>query len=262
MSDGHIAYFAEKGVASLVVTNPRRMNAMTLGMWSSVPALVARAMDDPSVRVIVVSGAGDKAFCAGADISEFGDQRTGEEAVRAYDEAVSLATRALAEAEKPVLALIRGLAFGGGLALALSCDLRIAATTARFRIPAARLGLGYAYESVEALVARIGLGPASDLLLTARIVDGAEAERLGLLTKAWAPGIFEDKASACIGLIAQNAPLTLRALKKSLMETQKPHGQRDRAGAERLIEACFRSADYLEGQASFLEKRTPAFRGL
>ncbi len=262
MNDEHVSYGAQAGVASLVITNAARMNAMTLDMWLSLPALVRRAQDDAGVRVIVVSGVGERAFCAGADISQFSVQRTGAPAVRAYDEAVAAAMNALAEAEKPVVALIRGLAFGGGLALALSCDLRLAATTARFRIPAARLGLGYAFDSVEALVARVGLGAASDMLLSARIVEGAEGERLGLLTKAWAPEIFESEAAAYIALIAQNAPLTLRALKRSLIETQKPHEARDRAGAQRLVEACFSSADYREGQAAFLEKRTPHFRGV
>ena len=168
---------------------------------------------------------------------------------------------AVTNVSKPTVARIRGYAFGGGLALALCCDLRIATDGSRFRIPAARLGLGYGMRNVEALVHRIGLGPASDLLLSARIVDGVEGERLGLINKMWPASEFDTKADEYIGGIATNAPLTLRALKRGLSETAKPHGDRDRAAVDALVAACFVSSDYKEGQAAFKEKRAPEFRG-
>lgn len=261
MSEARVDYACADGVAQITLRQPARLNAMTFDMWASLPALVARAEDDARARVIVLRGAGEKAFCAGADISQFGDKRTGDEAVRAYEEVVAGAMRALSQARKPTLARIRGVAFGGGLALAMCCDLRLGAADARLRIPAARLGLGYAYESVEALVARVGLGPASDLLLSARVIDGVEGERLGFLTKAWPVAVFEAEADAYVAGVAANAPLTLRALKQALLETQKPPAERDRAGAQALADACFRSADYKEGQAAFREKRAPQFRG-
>jgi enoyl-CoA hydratase/carnithine racemase len=261
MTGPQIDYEAAQGVALLTINQPAKMNAMTFDMWSALPGLVARAENDAAVRVIVLTGAGDRAFCAGADISQFGEKRTGEDAVKAYEQAVGAGMDAVADARKPVVARIRGVAFGGGLALALCCDLRIGSADSRFRIPAARLGLGYAFANVEALVHRIGLGPTSDLLLSARIVDGAEAERLGLVNKTWPSETFETSAQDYIAAIASNAPLTLAALKKSLVETAKAHGERDRTGADALVAACFRSEDYKEGQAAFKEKRVPDFKG-
>jgi len=261
MSPPGIDYAAREGAAILTLNQPSKHNAMTYDMWLAVPELVARAEADGAVRVIVVTGAGDRAFCAGADISQFGEKRTGEEAVKAYEQAVTAGMGALANAAKPTLARIRGYAFGGGLALALCCDLRIASDDARFRIPAARLGLGYAFSNVEALVHRIGLGPASDLLLSARVIDGEEAQRLGLVNKMWPGAEFDAQALAYIDAIAGNAPLTLRALKRALAETAKAPGDRDRAAVDALVAACFVSDDYKEGQAAFREKRAPRFTG-
>ena len=261
MSDAFIDYVRAGAIARIVLTQPARLNAITFDMWASLPALVARAEADADTRVIVVEGAGDKAFSAGADISQFGEQRSAGEAARAYEAAVRVGLDALAGARKPTAALIRGLAFGGGLALALCCDLRLASTDARFRIPAARLGIGYAFASVEALVARVGLDAAADLLLTARTMNGSEAERLGVLTKAWPAGAFEAEARDYIAAIAANAPLTLHALKRALVECRKPPGERDRARMDELVDACMGSADYIEGQAAFREKREPRFRG-
>lgn len=261
MSEPRIDYLAKDGVATLTINQPAKMNALTFEMWTAIPGLVARAEEDRTVRLIVLTGAGDKAFCAGADISQFGTKRTGEAAVQAYEVAVLGGMEALTQAKKPVLARIHGIAFGGGLALALCCDLRIASSDSRFRIPAARLGLGYAFSNVEALVHRIGLGPASDMLLSARIVDGAEAERLGLVNKTWPVTGFAAAADEYIAAIATNAPLTLMALKKSLSETAKAHHERDRDGADALVARCFSSEDYKEGQAAFKEKRVPQFKG-
>jgi enoyl-CoA hydratase/carnithine racemase len=261
VTDAHVAYHAQNGVARLTLTQLARLNAMSFDMWASLPALVARAEADADVRVIELRGAGERAFCAGADISQFGERRTGDDAVQAYEDAVAAAMAAVSEAEKPSVARVRGVAFGGGLALALCCDLRFGETTARLRIPAARLGLGYAFANVEALVARLGLGPASDLLLSARAIDGCEGERLGVFNKAWAPEAFEREADAAVAAIASNAPLTLKALKFALRQCAKPFDARDRAAADALVAACFRSDDYQEGQAAFREKREPRFRG-
>lgn len=261
MSAASINYQTEDGVAVITLNQPAKHNAMTYDMWLALPDAVARAESDPGVRVIVLTGAGDKAFCAGADISQFGEKRTGDKATKAYETAVSDGMGAVTQAAKPTLARIRGYAFGGGLALALCCDLRIATDDSRFRIPAARLGLGYSFSNVEALVHRIGLGPASDMLLSARIAVGQEAERLGLVNKVWASEDFDSQAQDYISAIASNAPLTLRALKAALSETAKPLHERDRAGVDALVAACFTSADYKEGQAAFREKRIPQFKG-
>lgn len=261
MSEASVNYSSENGIATLTISQPAKMNAMTYDMWLSVPGHIAAAEADHTVRCIVVTGAGDKAFCAGADISQFGEKRTGEEAVKAYEVAVTSGMKAISDASKPTIARIRGYAFGGGMALAMCTDLRIAASNAKFRIPAARLGLGYAFSNIESLVHRIGLGPASDLLLTARIVEGVEAERLGVVNKMWSVEEFDSAAAAYIAAIAANAPLTLGAIKKALVETAKPYDSRDRATVDALVAACFTSADYKEGQAAFKEKRTPNFSG-
>ncbi|MBM3607424.1 MAG: enoyl-CoA hydratase [Alphaproteobacteria bacterium] len=261
MSEATVDYSAANGIATLTINQPAKMNAMTYDMWLAVPAHIARAGADRDIRCIVLTGAGEKAFCAGADISQFGEKRTGEEAVRAYEAAVTAGMKAISDADKPTIARIRGYAFGGGMALAMCTDLRIAADNAKFRIPAARLGLGYAFSNIEALVHRIGLGPTSDLLLTARIVDGPEAERLGVVNKMWPAADFEMASGEYVSAIAGNAPLTLKAVKKALVETAKAHGDRDRNAVEALVAACFASADYKEGQLAFKEKRAPVFRG-
>ncbi len=261
MSEASIEYSSAGGVAVLTINQPAKMNAMTYDMWLAVPECIARAEADRDVRVIVITGAGEKAFCAGADISQFGEKRTGEEAVKAYEMAVTSGMKAISDAKKPTVARIRGFAFGGGMALAMCTDLRIASDNSKFRIPAARLGLGYAFSNIEALVHRIGLGPTSDLLLTARIVDGTEAQRLGIVNKMWTGDVFEAEADAYIGAIAGNAPLTLAAVKKALTETARAHGDRDRKAVDELVAVCFRSADYKEGQAAFKEKRAPQFKG-
>ena len=262
MPEAEIRYSVTGGAAHLVIARPAKLNAISHDMWRSIPALVRRADEEGGVRVIVIQGEGVRAFSSGADISQFGDMRSAGEAAIAYEAAVGAAMNALADAGKPTLALVRGLAFGGGLALALCCDLRLGPRDARFSIPAARLGIGYAFGAVEALVSRIGLSAAADLLLTARVIDGGEAERMQLLTKAFAPQSFEAEAKAYVDSVAANAPLTLRALKQALNECRKEQGQRDRARMDALVAACMASEDYLEGQAAFRDRRPPDFRGV
>lgn len=256
-----IRYLAEGAVARLIIDQPARMNAMTLEMWQNLPRYIEKAETDKAIRLITLEGAGDKAFCAGADISLFQHQRSGEAAVLAYDSAVDNASEALATAKKPTLAVIRGICFGGGFALALCCDLRIARAEARFRIPAARLGLGYGFSSIQHLIHKLGTGPVTDLLLSARILGAEEALQLGVLNATWSAKEFETEAAAYIGRIAVNAPLTLRAIKAALIQLAKPESQRDLGIVEKEVAACFVSADYREGQAAFLEKRDPMFKG-
>ncbi len=260
MSAPQIRYDVEAGVARLTIDQPAKFNAMTFDMWLAMPGLVARADADENVRVIEVTGEGPKAFCAGADISQFGDKRNDPDSVKAYEAAVTAGMQSLIRARKPSVAVIRGVCFGGGLALALCCDLRLCDGGSRFRIPAARLGLGYAYSNIESLVHKIGVGPASDLLLSARIVDAREAERLGIVNKCWTDA-FDDEARAYIKNMAENAPLTLVAIKRAFVELARPYAERDKAAADALVKACYGSADYKEGQAAFAAKRTPVFQG-
>jgi enoyl-CoA hydratase/carnithine racemase len=256
-----IRYEVERGTATLTIDQPSKMNAMTFEMWSSLPGLIAMAEADPAVRVVAVRGAGDRAFCAGADISQFGEKRTGTDAVAAYDQAVAAGNAALAEATKPTVAVISGICFGGGFALAMCCDLRIASSGSRFRIPAARLGLGYSFRNVDLLVRKLGMGPAADLLLTARIIEADEAHRLSIVNGVFRSDTFRLDAAAYLAGIAANAPLTLRAIKRALVEIARPEAEQDKGAVDGLVEACFGSADYREGRTAFREKREPEFAG-
>lgn len=256
-----IRYEASDGIARLVIDQADRLNAMTYEMWASLPGLVARAEANTHIRAIMVTGAGEGAFCAGADISQFGDKRAGEADTLRYDAAYLAGCAALVHAKKPAIAVIRGICFGGGFGLAMSCDIRLARDDARFRVPAARLGLGYAYEGVRMLVAKLGQGPASDLLLSARILDCEEALRMGIVNLRWSAEHFEAQTWDYLAGLGGNAPLTLHALKHALSELMRPESERDDAAVEASVAACFDSADYREGQRAFKEKREPVFTG-
>lgn len=251
----------EAGIARLTLAHAARFNAMTLGMWQALPEAIARAEADPEVRVITLTGEGERAFCAGADISEFGAERSSEEKVARYNAAVAAANAALAGASKPTIALIRGICFGGGFGLALACDLRLARSDARFRIPAARVGLGYGYAGVEALVRRIGMPAVAELLLSARIFDAAEAQAFQIIHRLWPAEDFHQRAEAYLTEMASNAPLSMQAAKRALNELMKDEAQRNPEAVDALVAACFASEDYREGQQAFLEKRRPVFRG-
>ncbi len=260
MSAPQIRYETSAGIARLTIDQPAKFNAMTYDMWLAMPDLVAKADADPSVRIIEVTGEGPKAFCAGADISQFGDKRSDPDSVKAYEDAVRGGMQSLVDSNKPSVAVIRGVCFGGGLALALCCDLRLCDGVSRFRIPAARLGLGYTYTNIEALAHKIGVGPASDLLLSARIVEAREAERLGIVNKCWTEN-FEGEAKKYLAEMATNAPMTLAAIKRAFVELAKPYAERNKPAVDAMVKACFESEDYREGQAAFAAKRPPVFNG-
>lgn len=254
-----ITYSTHAGIARLTLDQPTRHNAMRLAMWQSLPTLLAQAAADPAIRAVTLEGAGRQAFSAGADISEFPATRTGEAAVEAYDHAVSQAAASLLACELPTIALIRGFCFGGGMALAMCCDLRLADETARFRIPAGRLGVGYGWDEIAPVLDRLGPTATAEILFTARIFDAADAARLGITQATYPPESFAQSAEAYLAAIAENAPLTLRATKRALIERTRPNP--DRAAVDRLVAACFASDDYREGQAAFREKRVPRFTG-
>jgi enoyl-CoA hydratase len=255
-----ILFETTDNLARLTLANPARRNAMSFGMWSAIPELIGRCEADPEVRAIVLTGIGEH-FCAGADISEFGDKRSDEIGARAYEDAVKAANAALVDARKPTIALIRGTCYGGGVGLALACDIRLAREDARFRVPAARLGLGYAFDNVQLVVARIGFAAAADLLFSARVFDAAQAERDGLVRRVFASGEFEQRADAYLREIAGNAPLTLVAAKLALVALMKSESARDLDAVARAVAECFASQDYVEGRRAFGERREPVFRG-
>ncbi len=244
----------------IIASNPTRMNAFTAGMWEAVPRLIAAAEADDAIRVIVLRGAGTRAFSAGADISEFDSARSGG-ATASYDELNDAAFRALSGCSKPVIAMIHGFCLGGGLAVALCADIRIADDAAEFAIPAAKLGLGYNARWVRPLLAAVRPAQAKELLFTGRRVKVADALAMGLINTVVPTEALEEKTRALAGEIAANAPLTVRAAKRTIDElTRKPQTP-DLETLDAMVQACFASEDYAEGRLAFKEKRKPRFKG-
>lgn len=249
------------GVGWLTFNNPARHNALSFDMWSAMPDAFADFDRDDDVRLIILTGAGGKAFVSGADISEFEDKRAAAEAIEHYDAAADRAFAALHGARKPTIAMIRGYCIGGGLAVALGCDLRFASAESRFGIPAARLGLGYQYPGLRKLVATVGHAFAREILFTARQFDAAEAAAIGLVNRVVMGDELEAFVAKTAASIAQNAPLTIRAAKLAIDAAIRDESERDLAAVEQAVNACFTSQDYAEGRRAFVEKRRPAFRG-
>ncbi len=245
----------------MIFNQPERRNAISLDMWGAIPTVLAAFEADQEIRVIVFKGAGDKAFISGADISQFGEHRDDRAANAVYSAQSAAATRAMAGLTKPSIAMIRGFCIGGGMAVALTCDLRICSEDSRFGIPAARLGLGYAFEGVKTLTDLVGPSAAKDILFTARHLDAAEAAGMGLVSRVTAPDDLEATVRTYAHWMGQNAPLTLRAAKIAVREAMKDPDRRDLASVTAAVDACFQSADYAEGRKAFMEKRRPAFRG-
>lgn len=241
--------------------NPARHNALSVAMWEAVPALLSQAQSDDRVRLVVFSGAGEKSFVSGADISQFEDMRAAQEAVTRYEHMAENALMSILNFSKPTLSCIRGYCIGGGVNVAISCDIRIASTDSVFSIPAARLGLGYRYSAMKNLVDLIGPGAAKDLFFTARKIDASEARSLGLISRVCEPEQLPALLAEYTSAMAVNAPLTIRAAKAITAEILKPSPDLDRALCQQLIRGCFDSADYAEGRKAFMEKRKPVFIG-
>ncbi|QKO21264.1 enoyl-CoA hydratase [Rhodoferax sp. BAB1] len=241
--------------------NPERHNALSVDMWEAVPVLLALAEADERVRLVVFSGAGEKAFVSGADISQFEDMRAAREAVARYELMAEQALMGIYNFSKPTLACIRGYCIGGGVNVAMSCDIRIASSDAVFSIPAARLGLGYRYSAMKNLVDLVGPGVAKDLFFTARRISAVEAKEVGLISRVCAPDQLPALLAEYTQALAANAPLTVRAGKAIVVEILKPSPEVDFDKCRALIQGCFQSEDYAEGRKAFMEKRKPVFRG-
>lgn len=247
-------------IASITLNNPDRLNAMRLGMWRAL-ADICESLRDSKARVVVIAGAGTRAFSAGADISEFPRVRSTPEDVKVYNREVARALDALDALPMPVIAAIHGHCIGGGLEIALRCDLRLAAQTARFAFTPAKLGLAVGAEEVAALARIAGPAAAAELLYTAQPVIAERAERWGLANRVLPTDALEDETTRVAEAIAANAPLTLRAVKAGLEAFANPCDPAAAVRAESLVQACYASADYREGQAAFAEKRRPNFQG-
>ncbi len=246
----------------IVFNNPARRNAVSQEMWQQMPGLVADLAGDDAIRVVILRGAGDQAFVAGADISQFKDRRRNMADEAEYRKISGLGQEALASLAKPLLAMIHGYCVGGGVGIAVACDLRIAADDARFGIPAARLGLGYHYRGMEKLMHLVGPAHTREIFFTARTDWTAQdALRMGLVNQVVPRADLERFTRDYALTMARNAPLTLRSAKATVEQLLKPPAQRDLALLDKLMADCFDSEDYQEGVRAFSEKRRPEFKG-
>ena len=248
-------------VATVLFSNLPKMNAVTYDMWRAVPETFAALDADPAVRVIVVAGDGDKAFISGADVSQFEKLRGTAEAQAVYNQAVEEGYLAPVRCSKPVVARIRGICMGGGLGFAASCDLRFCSEDAVFRMPAARLGLGYGTAGVRRFINAIGATNTLDIFVSARKFGAAEALRMGFVSQVVPAGELERSVEEYCAMIAENAPLTVAAAKFTAQQWLKDPAERDLAAAQKMVDACFASADHKEGRRAFMEKRKPDFTG-
>jgi enoyl-CoA hydratase/carnithine racemase len=251
----------EGRVGYVIYNNPEKHNAVSLDMWEAAVGILDEFRNDPEVTVVVVTGAGGKAFVSGADISRFEKERSDEEAVKRYSEIVEKSYRAFHEFPKPTIAMIRGYCIGGGMGLATCCDLRICTEKSTFAVPAAKLGLGYGYTGLKRLVDIVGPSFAMEIFYTARQFTAAEAQVMGLVNRVVPDAELEKYVHDYAAIIAGNAPLTIKAVKATVAQVMKHDSERDIAGSEALVQACFKSRDYEEGRKAFMEKRKPVFTG-
>jgi enoyl-CoA hydratase len=251
----------EAGVGIVTFNNPARHNAVSLEMWEATKRVLDDFAADNEVRVVVLTGAGDKAFVSGADISKFASERASLEATRAYDTITAATFSSIYEFPKPTLAMIRGYCIGGGVGVASCCDLRICSDNSRFAVPAAKLGLGYGYAGLKRLVDIVGPSYAKEIFYTARQFDAQEAFAMGLVNRVVPAGELESYVKGVTDMICANAPLTIKAVKFTVGEILKDETKRNMAHADELVEQCFKSRDYTEGRTAFMEKRKPAFTG-
>ena len=261
-ASGRILAAVQDGVGLLTFNQPEKRNAMSVEMWDGLAAILGGWNEDDSVRVVVLTGAGDKAFVSGADISQFGERRGSADAQREYDAQVSAGRAQLAGFAKPMIARIQGFCLGGGLGIAMQADIRVAAEGSSFGIPAARLGIVYGFEMTRRLVSLVGHAQARLMLLGGERMDAAEALRIGLVDRVVPADGLHAAVDALARGIAGNAPLSVRGNKLVLDQVLLDPADREMAAVDAAVAGCFDSADYREGRTAFMEKRRPVFRGV
>jgi enoyl-CoA hydratase/carnithine racemase len=251
--EGHVGY--------MIFNNPERRNAVSLDMWEAAGRIMEDFAADDAIRVVVITGAGGKAFVSGADISRFEKERSDEEAQARYNAVVSKANEAIYAFPKPTIAMIHGYCLGGGLGLAVCCDLRIASEDSRFGIPAAKLGVGYGFTGIKRLADLVGPSFTKEIFFTARQFDAAEALAMGLINRAMPADKLEAYVKDYADTISNNAPLTVNSVKFIANQTAVDPDKRELARCADLVKGCFASKDFIEGRRAFMEKRKPAFTG-
>jgi enoyl-CoA hydratase len=260
-ADGKILQSAADGVGVITFNNPEKRNAMSLDMWEGLGHALIELRDNPDIRVVILTGAGDKAFVSGADISQFEKTRHNAEASEEYSKRSAAQRALLADYPKPIIASIRGFCLGGGMQVAMAADIRIASDNSQFGIPAAKLGIAYGYDGLKNLVSLVGPSWARLLMYTGMRIDAAEAVRIGLVDRVVADAELWNATSEIARTISGNAPLAIKAAKITIAQVLKDTEERDMAAIKQIGTDCMDSEDFREGRRAFMEKRKPQFRG-
>ena len=248
-------------IARIIFNQPEKRNAVSLEMWEAVEEAATRFAADETVRILILSGAGGKAFVSGADISKFETERGSAEAVDHYNATTKRVYDLIEAFPKPTIAQIDGYCIGGGVALSLSCDIRICGEKSQFAVPAAKLGLGYGFAGIKRLVDVVGPSFAKEIFFTARRFTSQEAMGMGLVNRVVPDDQVAQVAEETARMIADNAPMTVGSVKFIVAQTVAPESERDLEGCAVRVKACFDSAYYIEGRRAFLEKRKANFVG-
>ena len=262
MTDTKLLLEKDGPIGWIVFNQPEKRNAVSQEMWQLMPEYVNDLAKDDAIRVVILRGGGDKSFVSGADISQFKDKRKNMADEEEYRRISARGQDSLTLLTKPLMAMIHGFCVGGGVGVALTCDIRIASDDARFGVPAARLGLGYHYRGMDRLMALVGPACTKEIFFTARTDFSAQdALRMGLVNQVVPKAELETFTRDYALKIAQNAPLTLRSAEETVNQLLRPAAERDLPLLDKLIADCFNSQDYQEGVKAFGEKRRPKFQG-